>query len=182
MQRAGQTKKRRFITGFSGLRTLGVLGVILYHLNPNVFRGGYLGVPIFLALAGYLIADQVMRELRSTGHFRLRRFYGRRLKKIYPTLIVMLFATSTYIVLFQRNLLANLHKIIAANLLNYYNFWQISNGQSYFDRFANNESPFTHMWTLSIENQFYIFGPLLIILLFKLLKNRNGWMANIALA
>ncbi|ERL66536.1 acyltransferase family protein [Schleiferilactobacillus shenzhenensis] len=181
MQRAEQTKKRRFITGFSGLRTIGVLGVILYHLNPNVFRGGYLGVPIFLALAGYLITDQVMRELRRTGHFRLRRFYGRRLKKIYPTLIVMLFATSTYIVLFQRNLLANLHKIIAANLLNYYNFWQISNGQSYFDRFANNESPFTHMWTLSIENQWYIFGPLIIILLYKLLKDRSGWLANVFL-
>jgi peptidoglycan/LPS O-acetylase OafA/YrhL len=181
MQRAGQTKKRRFITGFSGLRTIGVLGVILYHLNPNIFRGGYLGVPIFLALAGYLIADQVMRELRSTGHFRLRRFYGRRLKKIYPTLIVMLFATSTYIVLFQRNLLANLHKIVAANLLNYYNWWQIFNGQSYFERFANNESPFTHMWTLSIENQFYIFGPLLIILLFHLFKNNRKWLFNAAL-
>lgn len=166
-------QKRRYITGFDGLRALGVLGVILYHMNPNVFKGGYLGVPIFFIISGYLITDQLVRQYQRRGAFDFKTFYKKRLKRLYPGLCAVLFATSAYIVLFQRNLLENLHKIVATNLLNVYNWWQIINGQSYFERFANNESPFTHLWTLSIEGQFYIIWPIVLIFMLKFLKKRT---------
>ena len=61
-------KKNRFISGYSGLRALAVIGVILYHLDPNRFIGGYLGVPIFFVLAGYLVTDHIFRYYLTTGY------------------------------------------------------------------------------------------------------------------
>ena len=172
--------KNRYISGFDGLRTFGVLGVILYHLNPNLFIGAYLGVPIFLAVSGYLVTDHMLASYERTGSYDNKGFYLRRLKKIYPQLLTVLLASSAYIVLFQRELLAKLYQIVAMNILNVYNWWQIFNGQSYFERFASNESPFTHLWTLSIEGQFYILWPLVIFLLVKYLKSSGKIFAFLA--
>lgn len=159
--------KNRFISGYSGLRALAVIGVILYHLNPKLFIGGYLGVPIFLVLSGYLVTDHMRAAYEQQGFYDTTNFYLRRVKKLYPQMITVLWLASAYILLFQRNLLAKLNQIVFTNLLNVYNFWQIANGQSYFARFAANESPFVHLWTMSIEAQFYIIWPLVIWLLFK---------------
>ena len=159
--------KKRFITGFSGLRALAVIGVILYHLDPNTFVGGYLGVLIFFVLSGYLVTCQILKAQFEQGTFDYRSFYLGRIKKLYPSLIGVLWAASAYILLFQRNLLAKLGQIVVTNLLNVYNFWQIANGQSYFERFATNKSPFVHLWTMSISGQFYILWPLIIYLLVK---------------
>lgn len=159
--------KRRFISGFDGLRTLGVIGVIMYHLNPTVFSGGYLGVPIFFLISGYLITDHFFNTVDYGGKFSLGNFYGKRIKRLYPGMLFVLLASSAYIVFFLKDLLYHLDQIFITNILNVYNWWQIFNGQSYFERFANNESPFTHLWTLSIEGQFYIIWPLLLLLFVK---------------
>lgn len=166
-------KKNRFITGYAGLRALAVIGVILYHLNPNQFMGGYLGVPIFLVLSGYLVTDHMFHAYEERGKYNFKSFYIRRIKKLYPQMITLLWGCSAYILLFQQNLLAKLNQIVVTNLLNVYNFWQIKNGQSYFERFAANESPFVHLWTMSIEGQFYIIWPLIIFLLVKFAKNKK---------
>lgn len=166
-------KKNRFITGYSGLRALAVIGVILYHLDPNTFIGGYLGVPIFFVLSGYLVTDHIMRSYQNQGKYDNKHFYLSRLKRLYPQLITVLWLSAAWIFLFQKNLLAKLNQIVIANLLNVYNLWQITNGQSYFERFAANESPFTHLWTMSIEGQFYIIWPLVMFLLIKLGKNKK---------
>lgn len=166
-------RRNRFITGYSGLRALAVIGVILYHFDPNSFIGGYLGVPIFFVLSGYLVTDHMLNSYDQTGTYNNRRFYLNRIKRLYPQLIAVLWISATYIFLFQRNLLAKLNQIVFANLLNVFNFWQINNGQSYFERFANNESPFTNLWTMSIEGQFYIVWPLVIFLLVKLVKKKK---------
>ncbi len=167
-------KKNRFITGYSGLRALAVIGVILYHLNPDTFIGGYLGVPIFFVLSGYLVTDHMLRSYKEEGSYNTKGFYLSRIKKLYPQLIAVLWLSAAYILLFQRNLLVKLNQIVITNLLNVYNFWQILNGQSYFERFATSESPFTHLWTMSIEAQFYILWPLVIWLLVKYFKKRKG--------
>lgn len=168
-----KTSKRRYITGFDGLRAIGVLGVILYHLRPDIFQGGYLGVPIFMAVSGYLITDGLLREYDLHGRINFKSFYIRRIKRLYPGLVAMLFGTSAYILVFARGLLHNLHMIVLTNLTYVYNWWQIMNGQSYFARFANGESPFTHLWTLSIEGQFYWVWPLVVLLLVKTMKHRG---------
>ena len=166
--------KNRYITGYSGLRALAVIGVILYHLDPNTFAGGYLGVPIFFVLSGYLVTCQMLKSYEESGFYDAKKFYLSRLKKIYPPLIAVLWLSAAYIILFQRNLLAKLSQIVVTNLLNVYNFWQILNGQSYFERFAANESPFVHLWTMSINGQFYILWPLVIFLLVKYGKKRKN--------
>ncbi|WP_129044884.1 acyltransferase family protein [Companilactobacillus metriopterae] len=163
-------QKRRYITGFDGLRTLAVIGVIMYHLNPNSFSGGYLGVLIFFTISGYLITDHFFNNQESGKGFDLGNFYWKRIKRIYPGMIFVILGSGAYIFFFLKDLLYNLNQIFITNILNVYNWWQISNGQSYFERFANNESPFTHLWTLSIEGQFYIFWPLILLLLLRL-----GW-------
>ena len=167
-------KKNRFITGYSGLRALAVIGVILYHLDPNSFMGGYLGVPIFFVLSGYLVTDHMMNSYVQTGSYDNKHFYLSRIKRLYPQLITVLWLSAAYIFVFQRNLLAKLNQIVLANLLNVYNFWQIGNGQSYFERFASNESPFTNLWTMSIEGQFYIVWPIIIYLLVKLVRKKKN--------
>ncbi|WP_201331360.1 acyltransferase family protein, partial [Lactobacillus nasalidis] len=176
--------KKRYITGYAGLRALAVIGVILYHLDPDHFGGGYLGVPVFLVLTGYLVTDQIMAAYDRQNFFDIKSFYQRRFKRLYPPLIAMLWLTSAYIVLFfQRNLLNKLYQIVGSNLLGVYNFWQIFNGQSYFERFANNESPFVHLWTMSIDWQFYLLWPLVMALVYKFGKRRrNMFWALIALS
>ncbi|MDB6245047.1 acyltransferase family protein [Lactobacillus amylovorus] len=167
-------RRNRFITGYSGFRALAVIGVILYHLDSNSFMGGYLGVPIFFVLSGYLVTDHILNSYDRTGDYDNKHFYLSRIKKIYPQLISVLWFSAAYIFLFQRNLLAKLDQIVLANLLNVYNFWQIHNGQSYFERFAANESPFTNLWTMSVEGQFYILWPIVIFLLVKLVKKKKN--------
>ncbi|MCT6839292.1 MAG: acyltransferase, partial [Bifidobacteriales bacterium] len=136
--------------------------------------GGYLGVPIFFVLSGYLVTCQILKAYDENGFYNTKKFYWSRIKKIYPPLIAVLWISAAYIVLFQQNLLAKLSQIVVANLLNIYNFWQILNGQSYFERFAANESPFVHLWTMSINGQFYILWPLVIFLLVKYGKKRKN--------
>ena len=158
-----------YITGFDGIRALSVIAVIFYHLTPGFMKGGYLGVPVFLVLSGFLITDKMMKEWNSTGKISIRNFYDRRLRRIYPALVTVLVLSSAYITLFQRELLYNLHQIVGSSLVFVNNWWQIAKGFSYFDRFSS-ESPFTHIWSLAVEGQAYIIAPLMLIFLLLVFK------------
>lgn len=165
-------RSKQYVTGIDGVRTLAVLGVIIYHLLPTTLPGGYLGVPLFLLISGYFVTLQLVRQMDQTGGIQLTKFYLKRLRRLYPVLIVMLTVTTAYITLFARDLLHNIKSTIATNLLWVYNWWEIGHGQSYFDRF-NGESPFTHLWTLGVEAQFYFLWPLILFMLFLILHKRS---------
>lgn len=158
-----------FVTGIDGLRTLAVLGVIIYHLLPNFLMGGYLGVPLFLLISGYFVTFQFSRQLKYGGRIDIKHFYLKRFRRLYPTLVAMLVLTTAYITLFAHELLHNIRAVIITNLTWVYNWWEISHGQSYFDQFGG-ISPFTHLWTLGVEAQFYLLWPLIITLLFRIFK------------
>lgn len=156
----------KFVSGVDGLRTLAVIGVIMYHLLPNIMKGGFLGVPLFLLITGYFVTNQLTRQWQAGQPLKLRSFYWRRFKRLYPPLVGMLLFTSAYITLFARESLVHLRIIILTNLTWVYNWWAIGHGQSYFDRF-NGASPFTHLWTLGVEAQFYLIWPVILIWLLK---------------
>lgn len=166
-------KHSRYISGFDGIRTIAVIGVIVYHLLPYSLQGGYLGVPIFFVVSGYLITDLLLQEYEQNGRIDVVSFYIRRMKRLYPALVTMVLTTAAYITLFQRSLFVSLKAIISTNLLYVYNWWEIGHGQSYFDRF-NGESPFTHLWSLSIEGQFYLLWPLTLVILLFIFKERKS--------
>lgn len=161
------------ITGIDGLRTIAVLGVIVYHLLPTQVRGGFLGVPLFLLISGYFITYQFSKRIERGRSLGLGRFYAKRFYRLYPVLITMLLLTISYITLFAHELLHDIRQIFVTNILWVYNWWEIGHGQSYFDQFTN-KSPFTHLWTLGVEAQFYILWPIIIYLLFKIFKKRSA--------
>ncbi|MBS7576245.1 MULTISPECIES: acyltransferase family protein [unclassified Enterococcus] len=168
-----QRQKARYITGFDGIRAISVIGVILYHILPEIMKGGYLGVVVFFVLSGYLITDLMLQEYERNEGIDILGFYQRRMRRLFPALIAVLLGSSIYMVFFQRDLMTNFRGVTWSTLTYLNNWWQIFNGASYFDHFINS-SPFTHIWSLAIEGQFYFVWPILFVLLLKLTKSRRG--------
>lgn len=164
--------KRNYITGIDGLRTLAVIGVILYHLLPTKFPGGYLGVPVFFVLSGYLITDLLRQEWQQFGKINLVRFYVRRLKRLYPALVSLLLLATTYITLFQREFLYQIKGVITSSLLSYNNWWQIKHQLSYFEQMGH-ESAFTHLWSLAVEGQFYLVWPIVLFIVVRFIPRKT---------
>ncbi|HEY4399966.1 MAG TPA: acyltransferase family protein [Lactobacillaceae bacterium] len=165
----------RYIRGFDGLRALAVVGVMSFHLWPTKLSGGWLGVPLFFVLSGYLITDLLIQEFDRTGAIAPWSFYKRRLWRLYPALLVMLMLTAFIIIVFVPDLIYQLRPSVLTNLGYVYNFWAIDNGASYFQQFGG-QMPFTHLWSLSIEGQFYLVWPFIVWVLLKF-KLPKEWVA-----
>ena len=163
---------KHYVTGFNGLRTIGVLTVILYHLWPNHVQGGFLGVVLFFVLSGYLVTDSLLREYERSKKINIWKFWGRRIKRLYPLLISIFLLVTPYIIIFQPNLWAGLRSNFLSAVFSVQNWWQISQGSSYFADIAG-ASPFKHIYYLAIEGQFFIIWPLLLIVLLKFVKKRG---------
>lgn len=156
MKHNENTKKRE---GLDALRGIGITGIVLYHLFPAAFRGGFLGVPLFFVLSGYLMF--LTAGKRSTeGGFRVGDYYKKRLKRIVPPLFTMVMAVCCYLTLTKSSQMAGIRQEIASIFLGYDNWWQIKQNASYFSGNAG-ASPFTHLWFLAVELQFYLIWPLL---------------------
>lgn len=148
-----------------GLRAIAVVSVILYHAGFGFVGGGFVGVDIFFVISGYLITGIVYREMVA-GEFSLLRFYERRARRILPALFVMLAATlvAGWFLLSPGQLkgLSQATVSVVAFVSNHY--FLIKTG--YFSPTAA-ELPLLHMWTLSVEEQFYVVLPLLLMLLMR---------------
>ena len=168
-----QTKPtRRHIPGLDGLRAIAIIVIILYHMFPQTMRGGYLGVSLFFVLSGYLLAVTCLqdRELRT---YSVVRFYRKRIRRIYPALIVVLGATLILLWRFYPASLRGLRNEVVSILLGFNNWRQIALNQSYFTRIANS-SPFTHLWSTAIELQYYLVWPILFGVSAWLEKRHRG--------
>ena len=144
-----------------GLRALAVLPVILFHAGFRTFSGGFVGVDVFFVISGYLIASIIMAELNA-GTFSLVRFYERRARRILPALFVVLLACLPFawIWLLPQDLKAFSQSLVAvATFLSNILFWHQS---GYFDTAAELK-PLVHTWSLALEEQFYLFLPLLLM-------------------
>lgn len=171
-RRTRNTSSNGYIGGLDGLRLIALLGVIFYHLFPYSLPGGYLGVIIFFVISGYLVTASFIKEWDTTHSINTIGFYFKRIKKLYPTLITVLLLSTTYMTLFAKSMLFHIESALVTNILMVYNWLQVSNNQSYFDRFSG-LSPFTHLWYLSVLMQYYLIWPFIIRLLCKL----SRWQA-----
>jgi peptidoglycan/LPS O-acetylase OafA/YrhL len=152
---------RRYVPGLDGLRAVAVLAVIGYHLNLSWVKGGLLGVGVFFTLSGYLITDLLLGHWHDRGSLGLGNFWLRRARRLLPALFLMLIVMAVCVALFDAAELVAFRKQVFAAALYLSNWWTIAEHGSYFSRFAA-PLPLDHLWSLAIEEQFYLVWPWLL--------------------
>jgi peptidoglycan/LPS O-acetylase OafA/YrhL len=157
----GSGDKAGYRPFLDGLRAVAVLGVLFYHLDRNWLPGGYLGVDIFFVLSGYLITMLLLSEHRASGRINLPAFWSRRIRRLLPALLVLLVVMAFLVNLNGDPLAIGAARGDLLSTLFYVANWHfITSGQSYFTQFLA-VSPDRHTWSLAIEEQFYLFWPLI---------------------
>ncbi|TGV03468.1 acyltransferase, partial [Mesorhizobium sp. M00.F.Ca.ET.186.01.1.1] len=162
----------RYMPGIDGLRALAVLAVIIYHLNYNWAPGGLLGVGIFFVLSGYLITDLLIAQWSRNGRLDMKDFWLRRARRLLPALLLLLVAVVASVALFSPEQMGRLRGDVWAALFYVSNWWLVFSEVSYFEKFGP-PSPLGHLWSLAVEEQFYLIWPLLVALGLSLIKRRG---------
>ena len=165
--------KSKYLPSIDSLRALAVLAVIIYHVDVNYLPGGFLGVDLFFVLSGYLISSLIIKEYRKTGSLNLYNFYIRRARRLLPAVYFMITVGLVVIVLFNEVLLRKSHLDAIFGYIYSSNWWYIFHKLDYFDSFGA-QSPFKHLWSLAIEEQFYMIFPLLFLLVNRKKKSKDG--------
>ena len=160
----------RQVKGLDGLRGLAVIAVVLYHFFPSLLPGGYLGVDLFFVLSGFLITSLLVREFRTSGTISLKDFWVRRFRRILPAAVSVLVMCTALVAWIGGDLAVGLRQQFLGTLFFVNNWTQIATSQSYF---ADNEiQVFAHYWSLAVEEQFYVFWPLLITGVFLISRRK----------
>ncbi len=163
---------KSYIPSLDGIRAVAVLAVIFYHLGYGWAQGGLLGVDVFFVLSGYLITDLLLAEYKRNGFIQLRTFWLRRARRLLPALFVMLFVILGWVTLFNQAQLPQVRNDLLPAIFYYSNWWFIFEHVSYFAKFGP-PSPLGHLWSLAIEEQFYLIWPLVIIFVLKITKSKK---------
>lgn len=158
------------IRGLDGLRALAVAAVVGYHLAPGAIPGGFLGVDMFFVVSGFLITTLLLREFRSTNRIDLPRFWTRRARRLLPALLVLLLVSVPVARLVESDLTVGIGRQVLGAVTFSTNWLEISAGSDYFDETA--PELLRPLWSLAIEEQFYLAWPLLLVAL--LLAVRSG--------
>jgi peptidoglycan/LPS O-acetylase OafA/YrhL len=170
----------RYRADIDGLRAVAVLAVLLFHGGSGIFSGGYVGVDIFFVISGYLITTIIVREI-ANGSFSIARFYERRARRILPALAAVIVATlvAGAFLLTPDALVELAHSAEAAALFSSNVLFYLSSG--YFEA-PENVRPLLHTWSLAVEEQYYIFFPLLLILIARFGARRYvRWLVSLGL-
>ncbi|TCK62362.1 acyltransferase family protein [Seleniivibrio woodruffii] len=160
----------RYRADIDGLRSVAIIPVVLYHAGMNMFSGGFIGVDVFFVISGYLITSIILNDIEK-DKFSISQFYFRRIKRIFPALYFFLTVTTLFCFFFYlpedfraygKSLFGSVFFI--SNIV----FWRES---GYFDT-SSEMKPLLHTWSLSVEEQFYIFYPVMLLILAKYFKKR----------
>ena len=154
---------RKYIPAVDGLRALGVLTVLFYHLRMPFAKSGLLGVTVFFVLSGYLVTRILLTEADTTGRVDMKEFWKRRGRRIMPVMIAMILVMTIVFAIRDPFLLNKMRPDIVPSILIFNNWWQLIQNVSYFAA-QGAPSPLTHYWSLAIEGQFYLIWPLVIVL------------------
>ena len=176
--------------GLDGLRAIAVIAVVLYHLNVSWAPGGLLGVGIFFTLSGYLITD-ILLEAWTGRRLKLGKFWMARARRLLPALFSMLLIVSVWVWIGDPGQMDDLRGMVVSSTFFTSNWWVIFQDASYFDRFGP-VSPLGHLWSLAIEEQFYIIWPFILLIGLKFVPPGAGdartkrlrirpWLATVTL-
>lgn len=158
--------RRRFV-GLNGLKGIALIAIVLYHCDQGTLRGGFLGVDIFFTISGFLIFSSLLNHIDSGKGIGFKEYYLKRLRRIYPALILMIPVTVSLAWFINQDMLVDINNQIVTAMLGCYNWYAIGSGASYFSQM--NPDMFRHLWFMSVLMQFYLLAPLLIYLLRKIL-------------
>ncbi len=174
--------ERSFLPEIQALRALAVGLVILFHLWPARITGGYVGVDVFFVISGYLITSHLLREVERTGHVGLAAFYARRMRRLLPASLLCLVVTGVIAIwLLPSQLARATAREVMASTVYVQNLWLASRAVTYS---ASNDvaSPAQHYWSLSVEEQFYLVWPALVLLGIVLARRWLGGRTVLAVA
>lgn len=155
-----------YLPGLDGLRAIAIIGVLLYHAGIDWVPGGFLGVDVFFVLSGFLITSLILEEYDRAGRIDFKRFYIRRARRLLPAVFVLLIAVGLAVLLFYRDALSAFREDALATLFYLNNWWYILVDQSYFESIGR-PPLLKHLWSLSIEEQFYLIWPAVALLLVR---------------
>lgn len=157
----------KYLKGIDGLRALAVVSILIYHLDIYwIFPGGFLGVDIFFTVSGFLITYLLISEIQRHNKVSISGFYNRRAKRLFPALFFLLIASvllSCYVLIDAKS--KTLKDLLPA-IFYYSNWWQIFSDQSYFEQIGR-PPLLQHLWSLAIEEQFYLIWPILFLLVYR---------------
>ncbi|MBD8976607.1 acyltransferase family protein [Veillonella magna] len=175
-------KKRRRgkLSGIDGLKAIAIIGVTLFHMLPQDVPGGYMGVSLFFVITGYLLAFSDSNRLRQHA-YSVTQYVWHRIRRIYPPLLIMLLVTVGVNGLLLPNSLNGIRPELMSIVFGYNNFWQIAQDADYFTRLIN-VSPFTHLWFMGIEMQYFIIWPILFGIFIWLCRRLSYRVAMAVLA
>lgn len=163
--------------GLDGIRALAILGVLLYHGGIDILPGGFLGVDVFFVLSGFLITTLLLEQFQNRGTIDFGRFYLGRARRLLPALVFMLIVVGIAVAVIYQDAAPRFRTDALASLLYVSNWWYIVADLSYFE-FTGRPPLLAHLWSLAIEEQFYLIWPLLLFLLMRSLGLRGvRWFA-----
>ncbi|HLN43693.1 MAG TPA: acyltransferase family protein [Acidimicrobiales bacterium] len=166
-----------------GMRAVAVLAVLAFHAGLPWAKGGLLGVDIFFVLSGFLITSLLVREHQERGTVRLKAFWGRRARRLFPALFLLLLGIALFAHLYAGQLdLGRVRADALSTLLFVANWHFIASSQGYFAHAAA-PSPLLHMWSLGVEEQYYLVWPLVgLLVLGRFGRRALAWVAGIGAA
>ncbi len=177
-----QQKHTDYLPGLEGLRAFAVLAVILYHLDiPGLFASGFLGVDIFFTVSGFLITAQLIRQFQKNGTIAIGNFYLKRARRLFPAVLVLLVFCVLVTDWIARDAAWRTRSDLLPALFYFSNWWQIFSEQSYFEM-SGRPALLQHLWSLAIEEQFYIVWPLLLLVILRYFRERGVLLTAAALA
>ena len=171
-----QISRVPYLPGLDGLRAIAVIGVLVYHANHHWLSGGFLGVEVFFVISGYLITLLLLSEKERTGKVRLGKFWMRRARRLLPALFVMMGSLAIYMALFNQRPMGQARGDLLGGTFYVSNWYQIWVGQGYTA--ATSFAPLRHLWSLAVEEQFYLVWPLVMVVL---LRKRGDKLPRVAL-
>lgn len=173
---------RGHLSGLDGLRALAIVAVIVFHLDPDWLPGGFLGVDIFFVISGFLITTLLVRERRSTGGVDLIGFWTRRARRLLPALLIVVPVSILIARTVETDLLVGIRRQAVGALTFSTNWLEIAHGSNYFS--STSPQLFMNFWSLAVEEQFYLFWPLVtlgLIALHRRFALTEGVLAGLVL-